>query len=68
MVKRLLNGNLFCCQDPFFYKEVSHMLILVHQEKHSLKSANLHNQLEKRNSYNLYSFYDNAYTGFFVFI
>ena len=44
MVRRLSVGNLFCLQDYFSYKEVSHLLILVHQEKHHLKKLSLYNQ------------------------
>ena len=36
MVRRLTEGNLFCRQNHFSYEEVSHQLIVVHQERHRL--------------------------------
>ena len=43
MARRSLVANLVCQQDHFS-KEVSHLLILFHQEKHHTKQLSLHNQ------------------------
>ena len=39
MIRRSSVGNLFCHQDHFSYKQVSQLLILVHQEETHLKKA-----------------------------
>ena len=48
MVRHLSVANFFCLQHHFSYKQVSHLLILVHQEKHHLKYLSLYNQSEER--------------------
>ena len=47
MVKRLSVANLLRLQDYFSYIEVSHLLILVYQEKHHLKLLSLYNKSEE---------------------